>query len=202
MSEKSYLDRVYEAQSQDERRQIYDVWAKEYDADLAGADYATPGRCAAALARFAPDPGQPLLDVGCGTGLSGAALQEGGFALLDGVDVSGGMLDVARDKGLYRNLTRIAPGAPLPSGYGLMAAIGVIGAGAGPMSILDLMIEALEPGGLLVASFNEKTLAEPEAQAHIDRVRASGLVKEHLAEMGPHVRSKNLQALVVVFEKA
>ncbi len=55
----------------------------------------TPARCVEALARFVPLD-QPVLDVGCGTGLSGAALAAGGFVDVSGQDVNQAMLDVAR----------------------------------------------------------------------------------------------------------
>ena len=52
---------------------------------MAASRYATPVRIAAALRQMA-SPGDPILDYGCGTGLSGAALREAGFALVDGTD--------------------------------------------------------------------------------------------------------------------
>ncbi|CAN0435335.1 unnamed protein product, partial [Ectocarpus sp. 13 AM-2016] len=48
---------------------------------------------------FCPQPGQScfILDVGCGSGLSGEALEEAGHVWL-GVDISRDMLDVANER--------------------------------------------------------------------------------------------------------
>ncbi len=74
MAEK-FLDKVYDAKGTDETRALYDDWAASYDAEIAENGYATPRRCAEALAGFATDPSLPVLDFGCGTGLSGLALR-------------------------------------------------------------------------------------------------------------------------------
>lgn len=44
------------------------------------------------------------VDLGCGTGRTGAWLRRNGVAEIDGVDLSPAMLAVARSKGLYRRL--------------------------------------------------------------------------------------------------
>ncbi|KAK3103895.1 hypothetical protein FSP39_022742 [Pinctada imbricata] len=45
-----------------------------------------------------------ILDVGTGTGLVGEELQKFGFAHVDGVDPSKGMIEKTKEKGVYRNL--------------------------------------------------------------------------------------------------
>ena len=45
-----------------------------------------------------------ILDYGCGTGLSGLALQLVGFKNIDGLDVSKEMVSLAEKKSIYRNL--------------------------------------------------------------------------------------------------
>jgi len=55
------------------------------------------------LEMLAPSQGDHILDAGCGTGLCGPLLQ--GFARrLVGVDLSEGMLALARDRGIYDEL--------------------------------------------------------------------------------------------------
>ena len=48
-----------------------------------------------------------MLDAGCGTGLSGIALRDavGPATVIDGIDISTGMLEVAGKAGAYRTLT-------------------------------------------------------------------------------------------------
>lgn len=197
-----FLDKVYAVDGADATRDLYDDWAPGYDAELAEAGYATPQRCAAALAAHVTDRAAPVFDVGCGTGLSGVALAAEGFTVIDGGDLSAGMIEEARKKGVYRDLVVTGPDDPLPAGYDAMAAIGVIGAGAAPLSVLDRMIDALAPGGLAVFSFNDHTLEDP---AYADRVAAlaeAGTVTVLSKERGPHLPALDLESVVYVLRKA
>ena len=64
---------------------------------------------AEALDRHVLDKNITVLDYGCGTGLSGQALLNVGFQAVDGVDVTAAMVDLAREKGIYRNLDVFSP---------------------------------------------------------------------------------------------
>ena len=70
-----FLDSAYDLGDADATKRFYRKWAATYDDEVAGEGYITPNRCAEALAQFAGDPDQPVLDLGCGTGLSGVALK-------------------------------------------------------------------------------------------------------------------------------
>ena len=202
MAEK-FLDKVYKARTAAETRALYDDWSATYEAEVAENGYATPARCADALARcVAVDA--PILDFGCGTGLSGLALRAAGFTTLDGVDLSADMLAQARAKGLYRALRQIGATDPLgvtPGDYAAIAAIGVIGAGAAPIAVFDRLMEALAPGGHLVLSFNDHALADPENEARLDTWVASGRARLAFKEYGPHLPKLNLNSNVYVLER-
>jgi hypothetical protein len=90
MTDKTFDPKLWTERSPDETRALYTDWAATYDADVTGAGYATPKRLAEALAAHVPDPTAPLLDFGCGTGLSGRALHAAGFTTLDGTDITPG----------------------------------------------------------------------------------------------------------------
>lgn len=196
-----HFDKVYRARNEEETRALYDDWANSYDAAVGAEGYATPGRCAAALHAVIPDADLPILDFGCGTGLSGLALRLAGFTTIDGVDLSDGMLDIARDKDLYRSLTRIEPDSAVPGGYAAIAAIGVIGAGAAPLVALDRIFDALAPGGKCVFSFNDHTLQDPAFENRVDAVIAEGRFRELFREHGEHLPGKNMKSTVYVIEK-
>lgn len=198
----AYLDKVYQARSAKETAQIYDAWAKTYDAEVAENGYATPARCAAALHAILPDTSRPVLDFGCGTGLSGLALRLAGFQTIDGRDMSAGMLEIARAKGVYRHLEEIGPDDPLPNGYDAITAVGVIGSGAAPLPALDRIIDALAPGGVTVFSFNDHTLQDPSYQARVDALIAAGVVVEVFRENGPHMPARNMSSTVYVLCKS
>jgi len=153
---KGFLDKAYTARTADETRDLYDAWATSYEDELTQSGYVTPGRCAEALAHALPDRDASILDFGCGTGLSGLALRQAGFTVIDGVDLSAEMLAGARAKGAYRTLTQIEAGAALPAmpgDYAAITAMGVIGAGAAPIAVFDTIMAALAPHAWAVRVF-------------------------------------------------
>lgn len=199
-----YLSKAYTARDADSTRRLYDDWAATYDAEIADNGYATPGRCAAALAEHMADKTVPVLDFGCGTGLSGLALKLAGFTTIDGVDPSGDMLRGAADKDIYRDLSRITPGDPLghaPGAYGAIAAIGVIGAGAAPLSVFDMIMDSLAPGGRFVWSFNDHALENPDNEAKLQSYLDSGRARLLVRAYGDHLPGIGIGSNVYVIEK-
>jgi ubiquinone/menaquinone biosynthesis C-methylase UbiE len=81
----------------DHARAAYDALAPVYDLLTAGHDHAAWASQVEALALRAGLSGQRLLDVGCGTGSSARPMLARGYEVM-GVDVSPGMLELARAK--------------------------------------------------------------------------------------------------------
>jgi SAM-dependent methyltransferase len=81
-------------------REGYDRWAATYE------DTVQDAMDIALLERLAVDWGAvgSAADLGCGTGRTGAWLAGRGVEAIDGVDVSPGMLEAARARGVYRSL--------------------------------------------------------------------------------------------------
>ena len=199
-----FLDRAYAAATPAGTRALYDEWSATYEAEVAENGYATPRRVAEALAGALPDRGAPILDMGCGTGLSGVALRAAGFTAIDGADVSAEMLARARAKDAYRTLRAVDPEAPLagvvPGDHAAIVACGVIGAGAAPYALFDACMEALAPGGLFALSFNDHALADPASHAALDRwvpERAAAVFEEH----GDHLPGIGLGSTVHVLRR-
>ncbi|WP_042694027.1 tetratricopeptide repeat protein [Azospirillum sp. B506] len=84
-------------------RQTFDLFAEEFDRKLAELDYRAPALLAGMLADRAQAGDLDVLDAGCGTGLCAAALRPYARRLI-GVDLSDGMLEHARHRGLYDEL--------------------------------------------------------------------------------------------------
>ena len=199
-----FLSRAYGARDAASTRQLYDDWAASYEAEVAENGYATPGRCADALLRHCDDPDAPILDFGCGTGLSGLALKLAGFTSIDGLDLSADMLKQAQDKGLYRALSVIEADTPLahtPGTYAAIAAIGVIGAGAAPISVFDTLMDGLAAHGRLVLSFNDHALDDPQNEARLRHYTDAGQARLLFQEYGPHLPGIGIKSNVYVLEK-
>jgi len=202
MGEK-FLNKAYELQSVEETRTLYDNWSNSYDSELLENGYATPGRIANALARYA-DKDKPLLDYGCGTGLCGVSLNEAGFEILDGADLSKEMLEIAREKGVYRKLTHIDQNIPLAESrgdYGAITACGVIGIGGAPLSVFDTAVSFLEKDGLFAFSFNDTSLADPCYEAKVMEYTDCGFARLLFREHGEHLPGINLKSMVYVIQK-
>lgn len=200
MADKAFLSKVYDLKG-DGVRDYYDKWAETYEAEITENAYATPTRCAQALAATSVAKATPILDFACGTGLSGEALAIAGFTILDGMDVSDGMLDKAREKSLYRTLTKVPSDAPPPvaqDSYAVITAIGAIGPGAAPASVIAPLIEALPAGGLFVISLNDVALDHPEFPAALDAASNTTLVSQ---ERGAHLPGIDIQSTVFVLRK-
>ena len=192
-----FLGRAYDVSTTEETRALYDDWAETYDSEVAGSGYATPARCAEALARHAPLV-EPVLDIGCGTGLSGVALRARGFGAIDGADPSPEMLARAEATGAYRRLRVSDPDAPFePGAYRIVTAVGVIGAGAAPATLFDAAWEALPEGVLLCLSLNDRALATAEFPDRIDARRGHVLFEEY----GPHLPGIDVKSRVYVLRK-
>ena len=199
----NFLDRVYAARGEDQTRDIYDKWAASYEAEVKENGYATPGRCARALKKVVPDLTAPLLDFGCGTGLSGLALRLAGFTTIDGVDLSAEMLGQAAAKGVYRETRQVTGNVVLEKGrYPAIAAIGVIGSGAAPISVLDTLMKALGAGGRLVFSFNDHTLEDPVYEGRINEWTDCSAARLIFRERGDHLPGIGMKSNVYILEKA
>lgn len=83
---------------------LFDDGADRFDSLLVDElDYRTPALLRNLLDRHLARTDYRVLDLGCGTGLSGKAIMDVAATLV-GVDISAGMLDKARNKGIYSEL--------------------------------------------------------------------------------------------------
>lgn len=138
-------------------RDLFDAYAPRFDADLEGRlGYRTPALLAALLARHevAADGSRRVLDLGCGTGLSGLALKP--FARrLTGLDLSPRMLAEAARRGIYDALEEADLLAWLPDRRGafdLVAAADVLNYLGDLAPALGAIRGALAAGGLAAFS--------------------------------------------------
>jgi len=91
-----------------ETKSIYDSWADEYDKDLMTImDYKTPTKMAN-LMKVSLLPNDKIIDIGCGTGLMGEAINHLNIENIKyaGIDLSAKSLKVAHKKKIYYKLTQ------------------------------------------------------------------------------------------------
>ncbi|MEM6357656.1 MAG: methyltransferase [Pseudomonadota bacterium] len=139
---------------------LFDQHADSFEATLVlSLGYSIPEQVAETLQRLGLGPFARGLDLGCGTGLAGEALEEV-VSAMDGVDLSEGMLEIAAEKEVYDGLyagdcTAFLDGAA-PGGYDLIAAADVLPYLGAVDGLLDGIARALAPGG--VTAFSTETL--------------------------------------------
>ena len=200
---KSYLNDVYDGGTNDSR-ELYASWASTYDNEVQKNGYATPERVANALKDIVTNQSELILDYGCGTGLSGFALQAVGFANIDGLDVSQEMVTLAEKKSIYKTLTVFDPSTKIPvqaDQYKIITAIGVIGAGAAPLEVFDNLFSLLPPNGLFAFSFNDHTLSDPNYEEKVNQCLNSGQAITLHKSYGNHLPKAKLKSNIYILKK-
>ncbi len=199
---KTLIDMAFSSRDATGPGSRYDEWSASWDGNPICAESAIPERCARALAAYAPDKSLPLLDFGCRTGLAGLAFAQAGFTKIDGIDASGEMIATSEARNVYRTLKLVETETTIEGHYPLIGAVGVIGPGAAPPSTLDLLLHAAPSGGLLVFSFNDDALADPQSNGRLNEWLDCGAARLLFAERGPHLPENDIQSTVYVVDKA
>lgn len=173
-----HLGAVYDAKQPEEIAGHYNSWADTYDADMAAAGYRHPAICLALLSRHLSRGAEPLLDAGAGTGLVGEWLAILGYPRVEALDISEGMLAIARKKQIYSKLHQLALGGKLPFADNAFAGVisaGVFTTGHVGAHGIDELIRICQPGGVIVLTVKETLWSEAFA-AHVSELQDSGKV--------------------------
>ncbi len=175
-----HFAKAYSLRSSADTKAHYADWANSYDQEIAiEKGYQQPARCASALKAAIsgmPTQSEPalILDVGCGTGLSGLALRQAGFPHIDGCDLTPEMLAKAKATGVYQRLFETNLNEPpinAPSGhYDAATCVGVFSFGHVAPSAIDEILRVLKPGGILVIGLNDHFYDEGSFPAKLDNM--------------------------------
>ncbi|KAK5128313.1 hypothetical protein LTR85_002980 [Meristemomyces frigidus] len=198
-----HLQRVYASTSVDETRESYDEWAATYDHDMLDQEYVAPALVAAEVARRVDLSGQ-FLDAGCGSGAVGIELAKLGAKAIDGVDLSPGMLGIARKAGAYRNLETADLSKRLrfdENSYDALVCCGTLTQGhVGPQALSEF-VRVIKPDGVVVATVLDNIWASGGYEREVQRLDSEGLVHVESTDAHPYRRSANVFARVVTLRK-
>ena len=164
--------------------------------------YATPARIAIALRQAGANVEKPVLDFGCGTGLSGMALKAVGFDVVDGTDLDEACVESAQDSGAYRQVWLGEDGgvAHINRGdYQVIVACDVLREGSAAPETLDSLLGVLASGGFLAFSLDEATLNERAYYERLDIAMLDPSLEQAFEADGPHRDGEN--ATVFVFKR-
>ncbi|MEL6550682.1 MAG: class I SAM-dependent methyltransferase [Pseudomonadota bacterium] len=156
MGKKPGLDAAYGLHGPEDVKALYRDWAGTYDTGfVAERGYVLHEVVAAGF--VAAGGAGPVLDVGAGTGLVGAALARRGLGPLHATDISAPMLAEAEAKGCYADLFEADITQPLAcanSTYGGVVSAGTFTLGhLGPDPLAEL-VRITRPGGVLAIAVN------------------------------------------------
>lgn len=160
----------------------YDGWAATYETDLVGMwRYEAPFEAARRLAAMGAS--SPVLDIGCGIGITGRALAAEGFDEIDGIDLSEVSLAAALATAHYRHLRRHDFNeAPLPfpdDSYGAVECVGVLSYAWDPRNLVLEMCRVVRPGGAFVFTHRTDLWKEQNFEEVLNGLRDAG----HLSDV-------------------
>jgi SAM-dependent methyltransferase len=182
------LEKVYSAKSNEELEQAYDEWAQRYDEDVFQRGYMLPAITAAYTGRHVP-AGSRIVDAGAGTGIMGRVLQAAGYGDQVGFDLSNGMLDIARELGIYRQLDRQVIGEPLKyetDSFAACVSVGTFTEGHAPARGFDEIARIVKPGGHFIVTIRADVYENDGYEAKYKEMASAGKMK--LVEQSPKFR--------------
>ncbi len=197
------LQSVYSAGDSREAAQLYDNWAEDYERSVLSWGYATPAVTAWFFGRYVKPEDGAILDAGAGTGMMGEILAPLSYTDLVGIDVSANMLDLARSKGVYKELRVMELSGPLDLPTDAFAAVvstGVFAAGHAPPESFEELIRVTKPGGQVIFSVRTDVYVEggfKEKQEALEKEQRWQLVER--SEPFSHLRFEDPNLKVQVF---
>ncbi|MFL2822522.1 MAG: class I SAM-dependent DNA methyltransferase [Paracoccaceae bacterium] len=151
-------EEAYKLASPGDHKEYYNKWSGKYDKEFVESEnYKYPEKISKLFMNLAELKHSPIADIGCGTGVLGEEFIDTDM-VLDGYDISSGMLAEAKKKKVYRNLYEcdITKENILPTGsYGGVISCGTFTFGHLGPEYLFRVIQMLYQGGLGVIGINK-----------------------------------------------
>ena len=197
------LAEMYSAK--DDKQSRYDDWAESYDADLLDdLGYVAHLRCAEIFHEVAPEKTARVLDLGCGTGLAGAALTKFGYQNIDGADFSANMLQLAARRKIYRELFQhdILQPPQTAKPYRALISAGLFSYGAPHLSSLPNAVAFVARGGVCVVSVNGRAWVEHDLERELQSEAAAHDFRIVDIVTTDYIPRENIDARVLVLRRA
>ena len=205
MSKENFFDIAYTLKTSEDARQMYDRWSEVYDQDLNNGNYQQPIRCANALLEQAPNKDIKILDVGCGTGLSGLALKETGFQNIDGCDLSQGMLDKASELKIYKKLFSCNLNEPpidaKDEEYDALTAVGVFSFGHIMPEAVEELLRVTRKNGIIIIGLNDHYYDEGLLTHKLVNLQSEKNLNIIKQVHGEHIPGNDLKGWVITLKK-
>lgn len=171
------LSQAYALKTPEDSKRLYADWAASYDSDFVREQGYLLHLHVANL--FVQSGGTgPVLDMGAGTGICGAALRDLETGPVDATDISPEMLDIAKQKDIYRRLFAADLLAGLPvsdQAYAGIVSSGTFTTGHVGPDGLDELLRITKHGGLITISVNTQHFKNAGFAEKLDTIKANGV---------------------------
>jgi predicted TPR repeat methyltransferase len=172
--------------NQETIEKTYDAVADQYEKLMVTMGHPDPEQCGEmALSLLGSDLSQmSALDMGCGTGMVGAALKVRGVAEIIGIDASAGMIEIAKQKNCYDQIIHMYLGKPsaypakLRSRFDIITAAAILAEGHLGVEVFDEMIHSLKRGGYAIFTTREMYLDKYNYRHAIEELERRGFWKK------------------------
>lgn len=176
------LDDAYSLKSPEDNKRLYAKWADTYESDfVTNQGYEHPKVIAEIFDEITPEISS-VIDIGTGTGLVGFQLSKLRSNLeIDGADISPEMLEVARSKGVYRNLylkDLTKPVLETAAPYDALICIGIFTHGHLPLEAITNLIPLVKANGQFVIGVNAKYFESENFANFLESLQEAGVIRD------------------------
>ncbi|EGP84640.1 unnamed protein product [Zymoseptoria tritici ST99CH_1A5] len=203
-----YLAQARDSLNAEDCMKIYDKWAASYNAEVGdeAQNYVAPVLVAQVALKSTTTPKDSvILDAGCGTGLVGQALAMEGAKIIDGMDLSVPMLNIARQANVYRNLEQCDLTKRIQSPdqtYDIITCVGTFTRGhVGPDPALREFVRITKKNGVIVATILEEIWVAQGFKTEVEKMAAEGIVNVVAQELVDYVKGHGDKAILLVLER-
>ena len=206
------LKGAYNLSTPDDNRKYYEGFAPFYDSIFVkDLGYTYPSVVANLLVENIKIDG-PICDIGCGTGLVASEIKKKSpNAIIDGVDISKDMIQISREKNIYRNLIELNLEDPLDhllKNYSTVVSAGTFTHGHLGSDALTRLVSHFESGTKFVIGINFDHYHSKGFEKKFKKLIKSNVIESfELSEVHVYNRDnedlniKNSKACVCLFSK-
>ena len=206
------LKGAYNLSTPDDNRKYYEGFAPFYDSVFVkDLGYTYPSAVANLLVKKIKIDG-PICDIGCGTGLVASEIKKKvPNAIIDGVDISKDMIQISREKNIYRNLIELNLEDPLDhllKNYSTVVSAGTFTHGHLGSDALTRLVSHFESGTKFVIGINFDHYHSKGFEKKFKKLIKSNVIESfELSEVYVYKRDnedlniKNSKACVCLFSK-
>jgi predicted TPR repeat methyltransferase len=179
------------SQEAEEVTDYYNNWARTYEDSVRSWDYDAPEIATQLLRKYSEVDGT-VCDAGCGSGLTGVALKEGGFESIVGFDLTPDFADVAKEKKVYEDVHLLnmheRPFRYEDDEFANLICIGVLTYVENVPDVLREFARITKPNGMVIFSHRTDMVDDPGYQKKLKSIKEDKIWEEvYISDPQPYL---------------